>query len=52
MKLLLDENVPQPLASTIRILLRSEHAVVHVIDLPNWGGTKDISLYGLTLGSQ
>lgn len=46
MKLLLDENVPQPLASTIRTLLQSKHEAVHVIDLPGWGGTKDISLYG------
>ncbi|GAB3985174.1 hypothetical protein GCM10029978_097210 [Actinoallomurus acanthiterrae] len=46
MKILLDENVPQPLASTIRTLLQCKHEVTHVIDLPGWCGTKDISLYG------
>lgn len=45
MKLLLDENVPQPLSSTIKTLLRSKHQVIHVIDIDGWSGTKDISLY-------
>ncbi|MFD3561922.1 DUF5615 family PIN-like protein [Streptomyces sp. NPDC058686] len=44
MKLLLDENVPRPMADIIRILLKA-HEVVHVHDLPGWAGTKDIELY-------
>ncbi|KPM53084.1 hypothetical protein ACG83_27245 [Frankia sp. R43] len=44
MKLLLDENVPRPMADIVRILLRT-HQVIHVHDLPGWAGTKDIELY-------
>jgi PIN like domain len=45
-KLLLDENVPAPITSTVKTLLRRSHDVQHVIDLPGWGGTKDLHLYG------
>lgn len=45
MKLLLDENVPAPLTSTVRTLLRRSHEVLHVIDVPGWSGTKDLRLY-------
>ena len=44
MKLLLDENVPRPMAEIVRILLKA-HEVVHVHDLKGWTGTKDIELY-------
>jgi PIN domain-containing protein len=44
-RLLLDENVPQPLNSTIKTLLRSTHDIRHVIDLEGWSGTNDLSLY-------
>ena len=46
MKLLLDENVPAPITSTVKTLLRRTHAVQHVIDMPGWSGTKDLHLYG------
>lgn len=46
MRLLLDENVPNPLTSAIKTLLRTAHDVFHVIDLDGWSGTKDQSLYG------
>lgn len=46
MKLLLDENVPAPITSTVKALLRRSHDVQHVIDLPGWSGTKDLHLYG------
>ena len=46
MKLLLDENVPAPITSTVKTLLRRSHDVQHVIDLPGWSGTKDLHLYG------
>jgi PIN like domain len=45
-KLLLDENVPAPITSTVKTLLRRSHDVQHVIDLPGWSGTKDLHLYG------
>jgi hypothetical protein len=45
MRLLLDENVPQPLTATVKTLLRALHDVHHVIDLDGWSGTKDLSLY-------
>lgn len=45
MKLLLDENVPEPMTATIRTLLRRSHDVQHVIDVPGWRGTKDLHLY-------
>jgi hypothetical protein len=45
-KLLLDENVPAPITSTVKTLLRRSHDVQHVIDMPGWGGTKDLHLYG------
>ena len=46
MKLLLDENVPAPMTSTVKTLLRRSHDVQHVNDMPGWGGTKDLHLYG------
>ena len=45
MKLLLDENVPAPMTSTVRTLLRRSHEVEHVIELDGWSGTKDLRLY-------
>jgi hypothetical protein len=45
-KLLLDENVPAPITSTVKTLLRRSHDVQHVIDMPGWSGTKDLHLYG------
>jgi hypothetical protein len=45
-KLLLDENVPAPMTSTVKTLLRRSHDVQHVNDLPEWSGTKDLHLYG------
>ncbi|MGD0702782.1 MAG: DUF5615 family PIN-like protein [Trebonia sp.] len=45
MKLLLDENVPAPITTTVKTLLRRSHDVQHVIDLPGWSGTKDLHLY-------
>lgn len=45
MKLLLDENVPAPMTSTVKTLLRRSHDVQHVIDVPGWSGTKDLQLY-------
>ncbi|MEW1696444.1 DUF5615 family PIN-like protein [Streptomyces sp. NPDC091278] len=45
MKLLLDENVPRPMAGIVRTLLAA-HEVLHVYDLDGWAGTKDIELYG------
>ena len=45
MKLLLDENVPAPMTSTVKTLLRRSHDVQHVIDVPGWTGTKDLQLY-------
>ncbi|MDO0935175.1 DUF5615 family PIN-like protein [Streptomyces sp. DG2A-72] len=44
MKLLLDENVPRPMAEIVRILLTA-HDVLHVHELDGWAGTKDIELY-------
>jgi hypothetical protein len=44
-RLLLDENVPAPLTSTIKTLLRTTHDIVHVIDQEGWSGTKDLPLY-------
>jgi hypothetical protein len=44
LKLLLDENVPRPMAEIVRILLKA-HDVVHVHELKGWTGTKDIELY-------
>ena len=46
MKLLLDENVPAPITSTVKTLLRRSHDVQHVIDMSGWSGTKDLYLYG------
>lgn len=45
MRLLLDENVPNPLTSTIKTLLRTSHDVTRILDLDGWSGTKDLSLY-------
>jgi hypothetical protein len=44
LKLLLDENVPRPMADIVRILLKA-HDVMHVHDLAGWAGTKDVELY-------
>ncbi|HET9080522.1 MAG TPA: hypothetical protein VFO01_08400 [Trebonia sp.] len=44
-KLLLDENVPAPITSAVKTLLRRSHDVQHVIDMPGWSGTKDLHLY-------
>jgi PIN like domain len=44
-KLLLDENVPAPMTSTVKTLLRRSHDVQHVNDMPRWSGTKDLLLY-------
>ena len=46
MKLLLDENVPAPMTSTVKTRLRRSHDVQHVNDMPGWSGTKDLHLYG------
>ena len=46
MKVLLDENIPAPVTSTVKMLLRRSHDVQHVIDMPGWSGTKDLHLYG------
>jgi hypothetical protein len=45
-KLLLDENIPEPMSSTVKTLLRRSHDVQHVNDMPGWSGTKDLHLYG------
>jgi hypothetical protein len=45
-KVLLDENIPAPVTSTVKALLRRSHDVQHVIDMPGWSGTKDLHLYG------
>jgi hypothetical protein len=45
-KVLLDENIPAPVTSTVKMLLRRSHDVQHVIDMPGWSGTKDLHLYG------
>ena len=44
MKLLLGENGPRPTAEIVRILLKA-HDVIHVHELKDWTGTKDIELY-------
>jgi PIN like domain len=44
-KLLLDENVPAPMTSTVKTLLHRSHDVQHVIDVPGWSGTKDLQLF-------
>jgi hypothetical protein len=38
-KVLLDENIPAPVTSTVKTLLRRSHDVQHVIDMPGWSGT-------------
>lgn len=45
MKILLDENVPAPVTSTLQVLLRRSHDVAHVLELEGWRGTKDLQLY-------
>jgi len=45
-KVLLDENVPAPMTSTVKTLLRRSHDVQHVTDMRGWSGTKDLHLYG------
>jgi hypothetical protein len=44
LKLLLDENVPLPMARIVRLLLK-HHDVEHVAELSGWAGTKDVDLY-------
>lgn len=44
MKLLLDENVPLPMARIVRLLLK-HHVIEHVAELSGWAGTKDVELY-------
>jgi hypothetical protein len=44
LKLLLDENVPRPMAEIVRTLLKV-HEIAHVHDLQGWTGTKDVELY-------
>ncbi|WP_035847111.1 DUF5615 family PIN-like protein [Kitasatospora azatica] len=44
MKLLLDENVPLPMARIVRLLLKG-HVVEHVAELSGWAGTRDVDLY-------
>lgn len=51
MKLLLDENVPAPLTTTVKTLLRRSHDVRHVIDVPGWSGAKDLQLYEQAAGA-
>lgn len=51
MKLLLDENVPAPMTSTVKALLRRSHDVQHVVEMPGWSGTKDLRLYGKAKGA-
>lgn len=50
MKLLLDENVPEPMTSTVKTLLRRSHDIQHANDMPGWSGTKDLHLYGKAQG--
>ncbi|MFJ2650473.1 hypothetical protein ACIO1C_27595 [Streptomyces sp. NPDC087420] len=42
--MLLDENMPRPMANIVRTLLAG-HNVSHVQDLQGWSGTKDVELY-------
>ncbi|GAA2156036.1 hypothetical protein GCM10009760_56570 [Kitasatospora kazusensis] len=44
MKILLDENVPVPLAYMARLLLK-QHELHHVAEIDGWAGTKDTDLY-------
>ncbi|MEE1828186.1 DUF5615 family PIN-like protein [Streptomyces sp. BE20] len=44
MKILLDENVPVPLAHMARLLLK-QHELQHVAEIVGWAGTKDIELF-------
>lgn len=44
MRLLLDENVPLPMARIVRLLLKHQ-SIDHVAELPGWAGTRDIDLY-------
>lgn len=46
MKVLLDENIPVPVTSAVKTLLRRSHDVRHVIDLPGWSGTNAIIAMG------
>ena len=45
MNLLLDENVPAPMTSIVKMLLRRSHDVQHVNDMSGWSGTQDLRLY-------
>ncbi|MFC1431165.1 hypothetical protein ACEZDB_10945 [Streptacidiphilus sp. N1-3] len=44
MRLLLDENVPLPMAQIVRLLLKHQ-SIDHVAELKGWAGTRDIDLY-------
>jgi len=44
LKILLDENVPLPLARMAQLLLK-QHELQHVAEIVGWAGTKDIELY-------
>ncbi|MBD0673084.1 DUF5615 family PIN-like protein [Streptomyces sp. CBMA156] len=44
MRILLDENVPLPLAHMARLLVK-QHELRHVAEIDGWAGTKDIELY-------
>ncbi|MDH2429163.1 hypothetical protein [Sphaerisporangium sp. TRM90804] len=44
MRLLLDENVPSPLHRALTAFILS-HEIVHLLDLPQWSGTRDEQLY-------
>lgn len=44
MRLLLDENVPLPMARIVRLLLKHE-TIDHVAELAGWAGTRDTDLY-------
>lgn len=45
MNRLLDENVPAPMTSIVKMLLRRSHDVQHVNDMSGWSGTQDLRLY-------
>jgi hypothetical protein len=44
LRILLDENVPLPLAHMARLLVK-QHELQHVTEIDGWAGTKDVDLY-------
>lgn len=44
MRLLLDENVPLPMARIVELLVK-QHDIKHVAELDGWAGTQDVDLY-------